>query len=120
MGWRPLHIATQAGFRRYLKCEMSGSKGNPRSPAARFPKHWGVWATLAVALLFSVAIRYRLREMPLERDEGEYAYAGQLMLQGIAPYTLAYTMKLPGTPSAYAALMAVFGQTMAGIRIGLI
>ena len=24
--------------------------------------------------------------MPLERDEGEYAYAGQLILQGIPPY----------------------------------
>jgi hypothetical protein len=39
----------------------------------------------------------------LERDEGEYAYAGQLMLQGIPPYQLAYTMKLPGPFAAYAA-----------------
>lgn len=37
---------------------------------------------------------------PLERDEGEYAYAGQLMLQGIPPYQLAYNMKLPGTYAA--------------------
>jgi hypothetical protein len=58
--------------------------------------------------------------MPLERDEGEYAYAGQLILQGIPPYTLAYNMKLPGTYAAYAAIMAVFGQTSTGIRLGLI
>jgi len=58
--------------------------------------------------------------MPLERDEGEYAYAGQLMLQGIPPYKLAYTMKLPGTQAAYALLMAVFGQTAAGIHIGVL
>jgi hypothetical protein len=58
--------------------------------------------------------------MPLERDEGEYAYAGQLMLQGIPPYKLAYNMKLPGTYAAYGAMMGVFGQTISGIRLGLI
>ena len=68
-------------------------------------------------MLFS---RLRLRETPLERDEGEYAYAGQLILQGIPPYSLACNMKLPGTYAAYAAIMAVFGQTIGGIRLGLL
>jgi hypothetical protein len=58
--------------------------------------------------------------MPLERDEGEYAYAGQLMLQGIPPYQIAYNMKLPGTYAAYAIIMGVFGQTAAAIRVGLL
>jgi len=58
--------------------------------------------------------------MPLERDEGEYAYAGQLMLQGIPPYVLAYNMKLPGIYVAYAGVMAVFGETPAGIHLGLL
>ena len=57
--------------------------------------------------------------MPLERDEGEFAYVGQLMLQGIPPYKIASNMKLPGTYAAYAAIMAVFGETPSGIRIGL-
>jgi hypothetical protein len=61
-----------------------------------------------------------LRNMPLERDEGEFAYVGQLMLQGIPPYKIASNMKLPGTYAAYAAIMAVFGETASGIRIGLI
>ena len=78
------------------------------------------WALLAVALLFAVYVRVRLREFPLERDEGEFAYAGQLILQGVPPYKLAYNMKLPGTYLAYAALMAVFGQTTAGIHLGLL
>ena len=43
-----------------------------------------------------VFIRIRFLAIPLERDEGEYAYAGQLMLQGIPPYRLAYNMKFPG------------------------
>ena len=40
---------------------------------------------LAAALLFSAFVRWRLRELPLERDEGEYAYVGQLLVEGIAP-----------------------------------
>jgi 4-amino-4-deoxy-L-arabinose transferase-like glycosyltransferase len=73
-----------------------------------------------IVLLFAGFIRMRLLEMPLERDEGEYAYAGQLILQGIPPYELAYNMKLPGTYYAYAAGMAVFGQTIKGVHLTLI
>jgi hypothetical protein len=78
------------------------------------------WLVVLAVLLFVGFIRVRLLEMPLERDEGEYAYAGQLILQGIPPYELAYNMKLPGTYFAYAAGMAVFGQTIAGVRLTLI
>jgi 4-amino-4-deoxy-L-arabinose transferase-like glycosyltransferase len=75
---------------------------------------------LLLAVIFFGAIRYRLRDMPLERDEGEYAYAGQLLLQGIAPYILAYNMKLPGVYAAYAGVMAALGETTAGIHLGLL
>jgi Dolichyl-phosphate-mannose-protein mannosyltransferase len=74
---------------------------------------------LLFAIAFSVFVRMHLRNMPLERDEGEFAYVGQLMLQGIPPYKIACNMKLPGTYAAYAAMMAVFGETPSGIRIGL-
>lgn len=75
---------------------------------------------VAVVILSFALIRFRLRDMPLERDEGEYAYAGQLLLQGIPPYQLAYNMKFPGTYVAYAAILAVFGQSPAGVHLGLI
>lgn len=52
---------------------------------------------LTVILLFVTLIRYRLLALPLERDEGEYALMGQLILKGIPPYEMAYSMKLPGT-----------------------
>jgi hypothetical protein len=81
---------------------------------------YACYAALIFALAFFAAIRFHFRNVPLERDEGEYAYMGQLLLQGIAPYKLAYTMKLPGTCMAYAAIMAVFGQTPGGIRFGMI
>ncbi len=56
------------------------------------------WRRLLLLLLLAAvcAIRLRFLQMPLDRDEGEYAYAGQLMLAGIPPYKLAYNMKLPG------------------------
>ncbi len=79
-----------------------------------------IWLLLLLVLLLNFAVRWRLREMPLERDEGEYAYAGQLILQGIPPYQLAWNMKFPGVYFAYAALMSVFGQSAAGIHAGLI
>src|SRR5207237_4154464 len=79
------------------------------------------WWVLAVAVLgLIVTIRIRLLGIPLERDEGEYAYAGQLLLQGIPPYTLAYSMKFPGTYVAYSLIMSIFGQTIFGIRLGLL
>src|SRR6202166_1047250 len=78
------------------------------------------YAALVVVLVVFSFVRIRLRSMPLERDEGEYAYAGQLMLQGNPPYHLAYNMKLPGTDVAYAVMMSAFGQTVSGIRLGML
>jgi hypothetical protein len=92
-----------------------------RQPSAHSVNHQLVrfwpWLVVVLVLLFIVFIRVRLLEMPLERDEGEYAYAGQLILQGIPPFELVYNMKLPGTYYAYAAGMAIFGQTTVGVHL---
>lgn len=98
--------------------DLSGSKSFSRG-TRWFSRH-RVWLVLGLTLLLVIVVRVRLREMPLERDEGEYAYAGQLILHGVPPYKDAYNMKLPGTYAAYALVMAVFGQTPAGIHIGLL
>jgi hypothetical protein len=81
--------------------------------------YWSVFIVL-VFVLITVSIRIRLLEVPLERDEGEYAYAGQLILQGIPPYALVYNMKMPGIYAAYAIIMAFFGQSIVGIHLGLL
>src|SRR5882724_12762045 len=80
----------------------------------------GWWILAVIAFGVVITIRTRLLGIPLERDEGEYAYAGQLILQGVPPYTLAYNMKFPGTYAAYAAIMSIFGQTITGIHLGLL
>jgi Dolichyl-phosphate-mannose-protein mannosyltransferase len=78
------------------------------------------WAGTIIIILFTVFIRLRLLEIPLERDEGEFAYMGQLMLEGIPPYLISYNLKLPGIYSAYALIMLLFGQSAAGIHLGLV
>jgi Dolichyl-phosphate-mannose-protein mannosyltransferase len=80
----------------------------------------GCWILAIIVFGLVIAIRIRLLGIPLERDEGEYAYAGQLILQGIPPYKLAYNMKFPGTYAAYAVIMSIFGQTITGIHLGLL
>jgi dolichyl-phosphate-mannose-protein mannosyltransferase len=91
----------------------------PDCAAPGLPRAAVVLVLLLTLLLFGL-IRYRQRTTPLERDEGEYAYSGQLMLQGIPPYKLVCNMKLPGIYTAYAMILEVFGETPAGIRTGLI
>ena len=81
---------------------------------------WSAWSALFIVLVLTAIVRYRLVSVPLERDEGEYAYAGQLILQGVPPYQDIYNMKLPGIYAAYALLLAIFGQTHQGIHAGLL
>ncbi|HTA29753.1 MAG TPA: glycosyltransferase family 39 protein, partial [Candidatus Cybelea sp.] len=98
---------------------MQDSECSDNRPRAAWPRGW-VLAALVVTVLLVVVVRLRLLQIPLERDEGEYAYAGQLLLDGIPPYKLAFNMKLPGTYASYAAIMALFGQTTGGIHFGFL
>jgi hypothetical protein len=78
------------------------------------------WVALGVIAALVLVIRLRSLDVPLERDEGEYAYAGQLILDGVPPYLDARNMKLPGIYAIYALTMAVFGESVRGIHLGLI
>jgi len=77
------------------------------------------WAALAAIIAVSFVLRLQVVDVPLERDEGEYAYAAQLLLDGVPPFKEAYNMKFPGIYAAYAALLFVFGQTHVGVHLGL-
>jgi 4-amino-4-deoxy-L-arabinose transferase-like glycosyltransferase len=78
------------------------------------------WAAMVLIIIGAAAIRGRLLAIPLERDEGEYAYIAQMMLKGVPPYLSAYGMKLPGIYAVYALILAVFGQTQTAIHLGLL
>ena len=79
-----------------------------------------VWLMLVLIVVLTVVLRLSMLQMPLERDEGEYAYMGQLLLQGIPPYVMAYSMKLPGLCLIYAVIMGMFGQSVNAIHLGLL
>jgi len=90
-----------------------------RDRILRFLARHRAWLVVGLTILLVAAVRVRVRAMPLERDEGEYAYAGQLILEGVPPYREAYNMKLPGTYAAYALIMALLGQTPSAIHVGV-
>jgi 4-amino-4-deoxy-L-arabinose transferase-like glycosyltransferase len=75
---------------------------------------------LALVVLATAGIRVRLASTPLERDEGEYAYAGQMLLRGVPPFAETYNMKMPGIYAAYAGVLAVFGESHRGIHLALL
>lgn len=78
--------------------------------------HFGFFLFL---ILLSFILRFNLFAIPLERDEGEYAYMGQLILEGIPPYKFAFNMKFPGTYFFYSILFELFGESVKVIHIGL-
>jgi len=78
------------------------------------------WFVLIIIIILTAIIRIRLLDVPLERDEGDYAYTAQLMLQGIPPYLKSYSMRLPGLYVAYVVIISLFGQTQQGIHTGLL
>ena len=111
--------------------EAAALKPNRRSTTARSAsqsvavsraKRVALWPFLILlaTIVVASAIRLRLLSMPLERDEGEYAYAGQLILQGHPPYERLYNMKWPGTYYCYALFEAIFGQTIEGVHFGVL
>lgn len=77
------------------------------------------WVILAVIIAASFVLRLQVMDIPFERDEGEYAYAAQLMLDGVPPFKEAYNMKFPGIYAVYAAMIFLFGQTHWGVHLAL-
>jgi len=67
-----------------------------------------------------VFVRLRLLGVPLERDEGEYAYMAQQLLQGVLPYTESQSMKFPGIFFAYVGVLAIFGESPVAIHLALL
>ena len=75
----------------------------------------------AVILGLTCFVRFRFLGVPLERDEGEYAYmAWQLLLNGTLPYTETISLKLPGIHFVYVIILAIFGETPSSIHLALL
>lgn len=88
----------------------TASAGDRRAPLAWF-------ALLVVLVAFGLICRPQL-SIPLNRDEGEFAYGGQLLRTGGLPYVDLYAMKLPGMYLALAAIQALGGEAVETLHAG--
>ena len=84
-----------------------------------FLRYWDT-LSLFVILLIITKLRFPFLEIPLERDEGAYAYMAQLLLEGVPPYTQAYSLYFPGVFIIYALTFLILGQTIFAIHFCLL
>lgn len=77
---------------------------------------------LAIVLFIGLAtvLRHNLLDIPLQRDEGAYAYLGREALAGGAPYLDFYEIKPPAMFYTYGLLTGVFGYDTRGLHTALI
>ncbi len=61
----------------------------------------GWLGVLGIIVLF-IALRWNNYDVPLMRDEGEYAYAARLLTHGLAPYEHSFLQKPPMVVYSYA------------------
>jgi hypothetical protein len=86
-------------------------------PAKRDVRRWYVLAVAGIALM--IGLRLLLIAVPLERDEGGYAYIADRWLHGETPYVHALETKPPGVFVAYAVILQ-FGRSVQAIRAAAI
>jgi len=80
---------------------------------------WACVAILAAAVVLFVYVRAPLLSVPLERDEGEYAYIAQRVLAGDVPYRDAFDQKPPGIFLVYVCAFALLGESIEAIHLFL-
>lgn len=96
------------------------STAEQSEPGQNLAFRYGCYLFALLMILLAVYCRLRLLSVPLERDEGGFAYIGQRILDGVPPYVSGYSMKLTGIDAAYAMIMWLFGETVKGIHFGLL
>ena len=63
---------------------------------------------LGLVALFVVVVRVRLLDLPFERDEGEFALMGKMILDGVPPYaeTQRYVQRVGTLAERYRGVLA--------------
>lgn len=95
--------------------------------------NWRGWLSLIGLAALFLALRWNNFDAPLMRDEGEYAYSAQLLIQGVEPYQHAFIQKPPAVVYTYALcqlllphvfwsprLLAAAAEALATVLLGLI
>lgn len=92
-----------------------------QSSAPTPPNFW-TWDIflLGGVLLFVLMARLNLLGVPLERDEGGFAYIAYQMIEGKQLYVDLYEIKPPLLYMTYALFITIFGHSIEGIHTGLL
>ena len=77
------------------------------------------WAYFAGICLFAVCLRIPIAPMPLDRDEGAYAYVAQRWAHGDIPYRDSFDTQPPGVFAIYALIERGIGTGPAAIHWGM-
>lgn len=83
-----------------------------------YGKFWTAFLLLLI-IIFSLLIRIPMLNVPLERDEGEYAYIAQCIQQGDLPYRDIVCQKPPGIFYLYLLAFKVTGVKVSQIHFFL-
>ncbi len=75
---------------------------------------------LGIIICLIAYIRSNFLNVPFERDEGSYAYCGNIILDGAIPFKDIGSQRLPGVFYSYAVMVAIFGYTLKSLHIGFI
>ena len=84
------------------------------SVIADLKQHWPI---LLLAVVLFILFRWLCVDVPLERDEGEYAYIAQRMLHGEVPYRDNFNQKPPAVFAAYLIPIWLCGTSIAAIHV---
>ncbi|HAX61744.1 MAG TPA: hypothetical protein DCX95_04175 [Elusimicrobia bacterium] len=66
---------------------------------------------------FNFLLRFPFLNIPLERDEGEYAYISQIIGEKGIPYKDAFNQKPPGVFYLYRLVFSIFGEKILALRL---
>lgn len=89
-------VAACIGFAAYLACLIAVTYSKKK-----IFNFWTIASLLGVCIFF-ILMRWHLFDLPLMRDEGEYAYSAWLLRHDIAPYQYAFLQKPPMIIYTYA------------------
>jgi 4-amino-4-deoxy-L-arabinose transferase-like glycosyltransferase len=78
-------------------------------PNAGAPDRIRALIALICVFAFALLLRTQIAAMPLDRDEGEYAYTSSRWLNGDVPYKDAFDQKPPGVFAVYAVIQTLGG-----------
>ena len=83
-----------------------------------------MWRRVGIGLIvlgivvLAGGLRWRVADLPFERDEGGYAYIAQRWIAGDLPYRDAFDQKPPAIFAFYALALAAGGEHAAAVRWG--